>query len=103
MIAIENPRFYKKTLESISITQHWLSRKKKGSNYERQRVRLAKLYEMCINQRDDLLHKLSKFYVNGYDVIRVENLNIQGWVRNHSLAQKILDAVNHSFRINRLK
>jgi putative transposase len=38
------------------------------------------------------LHNLSRFYVNNYDVICVENLNIKGIVRNHSLAQKILDA-----------
>ncbi|MEM3258565.1 MAG: transposase, partial [Thermoproteota archaeon] len=37
-------------------------------------------------------HKLSRFYVNNYDVICVEKLNIQNMVRNHNLAQKILDA-----------
>ena len=30
--------------------------------------------------------------MNSYDVICVENLNIAGMVRNHNLAQKILDA-----------
>jgi putative transposase len=90
---IENPRFYQKTLERISVAQHWLSKKKKGSkNYEKQRVKLAKLYERLTNQRDDFLHKLSRFYVNNYDVICVEDLNISNMVRNHNLAQKILDA-----------
>jgi putative transposase len=90
---IENPRFYQRTLERIRIIQHWLSRRKKGSkNYERQRVKLAKLYEKLTNQRDDFLHKLSKFYVSNYDVICVEDLSIGNMVRNHNLAQKILDA-----------
>jgi putative transposase len=90
---IENPRFYEKTLERIRVAQHWLSRKKKGSkNYEKQRIKLAKLYEKLTNQRNDFLHKLSRFYVNDYDVICVENLNIKGMVRNRNLAQKILDA-----------
>ena len=90
---VENPRFYQKTLERIRVLQHWLSRKKKGSkNREKQRVKLAKLYERLTNQRNDFLHKLSKFYVNSYDVICVENLNIKNMVRNHNLAQKILDA-----------
>ena len=89
---IENPKFYEKTLEKIRVAQHWLSRKKKGSkNYERQRVKLAKLYEKLTNQRDDFLHKLSKFYVSNYDVICVEDLSIGNMVRNHNLAQKILD------------
>jgi len=90
---IENPKFYEKTLERIRVAQHWLSRKKKSSkNYEKQRIKLAKLYEKLTNQRDDFLHKLSKFYVSNYDVICVENLNIGNMVRNHNLAQKILDA-----------
>ncbi|MEM2897403.1 MAG: transposase, partial [Candidatus Bathyarchaeia archaeon] len=51
---IENPRFYEKTLERITITQHWLSRKKKGSkNREKQRIKLAKLYEKRVNHRND--------------------------------------------------
>jgi putative transposase len=38
------------------------------------------------------LHKLSRFYANNYDVICVEDLSITNMVRNHSLAQKIIDA-----------
>ncbi|MEM0172174.1 MAG: transposase [Thermoproteota archaeon] len=90
---IENPRFYEKTIRRIRVLNHWLSRKKKGSkNYEKQRIKLAKAHERLINQRDDFLHKLSRFYVNNYDVICVENLDIKNMVRNHNLAQKILDA-----------
>ncbi|MEM3809599.1 MAG: transposase, partial [Thermoproteota archaeon] len=90
---IENPRFYEKTIRRIIVLNHWLSRKKKGSkNREKQKIKLAKAHERLINQRDDFLHKLSRFYVNNYDVIFVENLNIKKMVRKHNLAQKILDA-----------
>ncbi|MEM3791029.1 MAG: transposase [Thermoproteota archaeon] len=90
---IENPRFYEKTIRRIRVLHHWLSRKKKGSkNREKQRIKLAKAYEKLTNQRNDFLHKLSRFYVNNYDVICVENLDIRNMVRNHNLAQKILDA-----------
>jgi len=90
---VENPCFYRRTLERMKIVQHWLSKKKKGSkNREKQRIKLAKLHERLVNQRNDFLHKLSRFYVNNYDFIAVENLNISGMVRNHNLAQKILDA-----------
>lgn len=70
------------------------SYQEKGSsrNYEKQRVRLARAYEKIVNQRDDFLHKLSKFYVENYDLIAIENLNIKGMVKNHNLAGKILDA-----------
>jgi len=90
---IENPKFYEKSLQKIKMEQKRLSRKEKGSkNREKQRIKLAKAYEKLTNQRDDFLHKLSRFYVNRYDFVAVEELNISGMTKNHSLAQKILDA-----------
>jgi putative transposase len=90
---VENPKFYKRSLQRIRVEHQRLSRKKKGSrNRERQRVRLARIYEKLVNQRNDFLHKLSRFYVNNYDLTVVEDLNIKGMVRNHNLAGKILDA-----------
>jgi len=89
---IENPRFYERTLQ-IRIRQKQLSKKQKGSaNGEKAKVRLARAHEKLVNQRDDFLHKLSRFYVRGYDAIAVEDLNIAGMVRNRNLAGKILDA-----------
>ncbi|BDC36537.1 MAG: transposase [Candidatus Methanoliparum thermophilum] len=90
---IENPKFYEKSLKRIKIEQRKLSKKKSGSkNREKQRVKLVKAYERLVDQRDDFLHKLSRFYVNSYDLIAVENLNIRNMIKNHHLASKILDA-----------
>jgi len=90
---IENPKFYEKTLKRIRRLHKNLSRKQKGSkNREKARIKLAKAYEKLINQRKDFLHKLSRYYANNYDFIAVEDLNIKDMVRNHNLAQKILDA-----------
>jgi len=90
---IENPRFYGKTLQRIRVLQRDLLRKQKGSrNWEKARMKLAKAYKKLVNQRNDFLHKLSRFYVNKYDYIFVENLKIKKMVKNHNLAQKILDA-----------
>ena len=90
---IENPCFYKRTLERIRIRQKRLSKKQKGSaNREKSKIKLAGAYEKIVNQRNDFLHKLSRFYVNDYGVVAVEDLNIAGLARNHNLAQRILDA-----------
>ena len=91
---VENPRFYEKTLQRIRILQRNLSRKQKGSrNREKARIKLARAYEKLVNQRNDFLHKLSRFYINNYDVIAVEDLHIQNMVRAGGiLAQRILDA-----------
>ncbi|AGK62096.1 transposase, IS605 OrfB family, central region [Archaeoglobus sulfaticallidus PM70-1] len=91
---VENPCFYEKTLKRIKRLQRDLSRKQKGSkNWEKCRIKLAKAYEKLVNQRNDFLHKLSRFYVDNYDVIAVEDLRIQNMVRaGKTLAQRILDA-----------
>ena len=90
---IENPKFYNRALERIRIEQRGLSRKERGSNNRKKQVlRLARLYQRLVNQRDDFLHKLSRFYVDNYDLIAVEDLNIKGMVGNHRLAGSILDA-----------
>jgi len=83
----------RKRSKGLEFSTENLSRKKKGSkNREKARIKLAKAYERLVNQRNDYLHKLSRFYINNYDVICVEKLNIKGMVRNHNLDQKILDA-----------
>jgi len=90
---IENPRFYERTLQRIRILHRKLSRKQKGSNREKARIKLAKAYEKLVNQRNDFLHKISRFFVNIYDVIVVEDLRIQNMVKaGGTLAQRILDA-----------
>ena len=90
---IENPRYYQKMLDRIKFVQKHLSKKGKGSrNREHWRTKLARLYERLVDQRNDFLHKLSRFYVNNYDVIAVEDLNISNMVKNHNLAQRILDS-----------
>lgn len=89
---IENPKFYEKTLKKIKTVQHWLSNKKKGSNNKKkQKIKLEKLFEKLITQRDDFLHKLSRFYINNYDFIFIEGLDILKMVKNHLFSQKILD------------
>ena len=89
---IENPRFYERALKRVKLPQRNLSRKQKDSkNREKTRIKLAKVYEKLVNQRNDFLHKLSCFYINNYNVIVVEDLRIKNIVRSN-LVQKILDA-----------
>jgi putative transposase len=89
----EHPRCLSKSLNKLAKEQRKLSRKKKSSkNRIKQRIKVARVHEKIINQRDDFLHKLSRHYVERYGFIAVENLNIKGIVRNHYLARSIIDA-----------
>ncbi|MCL2774831.1 MAG: IS200/IS605 family element RNA-guided endonuclease TnpB [Oscillospiraceae bacterium] len=88
----ENPRTLKKYEKQYKKAQRQLSRKqKKSANRNKQRKKLAKIHEKIANIRKDYLHKLSREIVNENQVIISEDLNVNGMIKNHKLAQAIAD------------
>jgi len=91
-LQIENPKFLDKSYKRLRREQKKLSRKEKGSkNREKQKIKVSKVHERIVNQREDFLHKVSRYYVDSYDFIAVEDLNIKNMVRS-PLAKWISDA-----------
>lgn len=91
-LKIENPKYLRKSLAKLARLQREMSRKPSGSsNRNKARIKVARQYEKVTNQRKDFLNKLSTKLVKEYDVICIEDLNICGMVKNHSLAQAIED------------
>jgi putative transposase len=83
----------KKNLKRLRRLQQSLSRKKKGSKNRRKAVQqVSRLHWRIGMMRRDFLHKLSRSIVNAHDFFALEDLNIKGMVRNHSLARSISDA-----------
>jgi putative transposase len=77
----------------LATLQRQLSRKTiGGTNWEKARIKVARLQEKIANQRKDVLHKLTTQLVKDYDVICVEDLAVKNMVKNHSLAKSIVDA-----------
>lgn len=99
--SFENPKLMDKIFQRIKTVQQELSRKRRGSkNREKWRMKLARLYEKLKNQRNDFLHKLSKYYIENYDAIAIETLNIKEMVENgdnKTLNRHISDASWGSF------
>lgn len=88
-----NNHYTKKYERKLATAKRHLSRKKKGSRgFERQRLKVARLYEKISNSRADYLHKTSIALVRRYNVICIEDLNVQGMVKNHHLAKHVADA-----------
>lgn len=89
----ENPKHLTKSMKKLRREQRRLSRKAAGSkNREKQRVKVARVHERIANQRADHHHKLSRKLVDENQIIGVEDLNINGMIRNHKLARSIADA-----------
>lgn len=70
-----------------------LARKERGScNYEKARLRRARLYYRVSCQRQDYLHQLSSRLAKTKSVIVLEDLNVRGMKRNRHLALSVVDA-----------
>ena len=95
---VENPKYFIKSQNKLKILQRELSRKKKYSNnYEKQRIKVAKLHEKISNQRKDFLHKLSNQLVKDYDFIAMETLKSSNMIKNNKLAKYVSDASWYEF------
>lgn len=69
-----------------------LSRTVKGSNNrEHARKRLANLDRRIANSRKDFCHKTSKYYASNYDVIMLEDINMQDMSRSLHLGKSVHD------------
>ena len=90
---VENPKFLAKYMKKLVREQRKLSRKKLGSGqWNKQRVRVARVNEKIANTRNDFQHKLSYCLANENSLIAIEKLNIKGMVKNKKLAKAIHDA-----------
>ena len=93
---IENPRCAEHAVDRLTKMQRKLARAKKGSNNRRTiKDKVAELHKRINCQRDDFLHKLSRMYVNNFDIICVEDLDVKGLKEkghNNGMHRSIHDA-----------
>ena len=85
---VKCPRYLRQMEVRLQRHQRMTSKKfvkgllKQSSNYEKEKYRVAKLYEKVTNQRKDWLHKLSREICNNYENIFVEDINLQRMASN---------------------
>lgn len=90
---IHNPRYLRESEQKLGKIQKKHSKKKlKSRNRNRSRLKIARLHEKINNQRTDFLHQLSKSFVNNFQFLAFEKLNIKGMVKNRYLSKSISDA-----------
>ena len=99
----KNKHFLKASENKIKKLQRQLSKKVKGSNNRNKvRIKIAKEFEHLTNQRIDYIHNIVNSLLGTYDYIFMENLNVQGMLRNHNLAKAIQELGFYTFK-NTLK
>jgi len=93
-----NPKFLEKCKKRLKTLQQRFARTQKNSNrHEALRLKVAKYHRDIANRRSDFLHKLSSMLTKQYDTICLEDLNVEGMMKNKHLSNSIQSAAWSEF------
>ena len=92
-VTFDNPKSTKKYAKKLAKEQRKLSKKKKGSsNFNKQRIKVAKIHEKIANVRMDFTHKMTTRLINENQVIGIESLKVKNMIKNKKLSKALSDA-----------
>lgn len=105
---ISNPKYYTSLQDKLVREQRKLSRMQRLAldqnkkledckNYQKQKLKVARVHEKIANKRTDFLQKLTSDIVKNHDLICLENLNVKGMLKNKRLAKSISDVSWYEF------
>lgn len=96
----ENLHHYYRDLQSkLAFHQRKLSHMIKGSNnYSKQKIVIARIHEMILNQRKDFIEKESVKLASLYDIICLEDIDLSNIAQSLQLGKSTLDNAFGMFR-----
>lgn len=95
----ENKYLFKNREKQVKKLQKQLSRKVKCSNNRRKvQIRIARLFERITNKKDAYVHYVTNELLTYFDTIFMEDLNVQGMLKNHNLAKAIQEVGFYKFK-----
>jgi putative transposase len=85
--------------DKLARLQRNVSKKQKGSkNKEKARIRLAKTYNKLNNIKEYYLHSITNQLLSENQTIVIEDLNVNGMLKNHRLAKSIQELSLNRFK-----
>jgi putative transposase len=94
-----HPQWLERELYRLKSLPQRLAKKTKGSKHRAKLHRqIARLHERVANRRQDFLHQLSMDLLRRFDTVCIENLQVAGMVRHHTLARRIAQSGWAEFR-----
>lgn len=104
-----NPKFFRTLEFKMAKEQRILSRRQQlalkqkrplyeAKNYQRQKLKVARIHEKMANARADYLHKISTEIIKNHDVIGIEDLSISNMLKSGNLAKAISEVSWAQFR-----
>lgn len=90
---VNNPRYLRKSEQSLKRAQKRVSRRKKGSKNRKKAIRrLGRKHLKVTRQRRDFAVKTARCVVMSNDFVAYEDLKVRNMAKNHHLAKSISDA-----------
>ncbi|MED4281744.1 IS200/IS605 family element RNA-guided endonuclease TnpB [Priestia megaterium] len=105
-----NPKWLRNLEKKLADAQRILARRKElaikrkckldeAKNYQKQKCKVAQIYEKITNARRDYLHKISTNIIKNHDVIGIEDLQVSNMLKHHKLARAISEVSWSQFRV----
>ncbi len=97
--SVDNIKIKRNNQKKLVKLHRELSRKQKGgSNRNKAKIKLAKLYEKLNNKKENYLHHITNQLLDENQVIVIEDLNVKGMMKNHNLARSIQELSLYRFK-----
>lgn len=107
---VANPKYYSKAERRLNRAKRKLGKRqaraikenrplKTAKNYQKQRVKVAKLSCKVANKRKNFLHEVAMTYIKNHDIIVTEKLQSKNMIKNSLYAKSLQDAGHGMFRV----